>query len=148
MITVRTEPVRSGLVAREWAMDYAMVPGSVRLIRMHLRRQLTVMGWHGDLEDAVVIASELASNAVKHAWIAGELLTVRAAVLDDSTLQIDVADPAGVFPGFGEMTYPPADVEGGRGLLLARNLGASLSWFLRESGGKTVRAHLAMRIWP
>ncbi|MFE2595960.1 ATP-binding protein [Streptomyces sp. NPDC057617] len=145
---MRVKPVDSRSVAHEWASDYAMVPGSVRLVRTHIRQRLTVVGWRGDADDAETIASELASNAVEHAQVAGELLTVRAAVLDDGTLVLDLSDPVGAFPHFGEMTYLPADAEGGRGLLLVEALGARLTWFLRDRGGKTVRAHLAMRCWP
>lgn len=129
-------------VAREWSMDYAMVYGSVRLARIHVRRHLTAMGWRGDVEDAALIASELVSNAISHGRIVGELLTVRAAVLEDGSLLLDVFDPVREFPRFGEATHPPNDAEGGRGLLVVRALGATVSWFLHQDTGKTVRAHL------
>ncbi|MGW6604042.1 ATP-binding protein [Streptomyces sp. NPDC055036] len=138
----RTEPVDTVPVACEWSMNYTMVHGSVRLARIHVRRHLTVMRWRGDVEDAVLIVSELVSNAINHGHVSGHLLTVRAAVLEDGGLVIDVSDPVGAFPHFTELSCPPGDVEDGRGLPLIHGLGASLSWFLRHGDGKTVRAQL------
>ncbi|MFE4536549.1 ATP-binding protein [Streptomyces scopuliridis] len=129
-------------VAREWSMNYTMVHGSVRLARIHVRRHLTVMRWRGDVEDAALIVSELVTNAINHGRISGHLLTVRAAVLEDGGLFIDVSEPVGAFPRFTELSCPPGDVEGGRGLAVVHGLGASLSWFLRQGDGKTVRAQL------
>ncbi|WP_052744637.1 ATP-binding protein [Streptomyces odonnellii] len=126
-------------------MDYTMVHGSVRLARIHIRRRLGLLAWHGDVEDAALIASELLSNAISHGRVVGEFMSVRLAVLADGALVLDVSDPVGAFPRFGEMAHPSDDAEGGRGLLLVRNLGASLSWFPRRNGGKTVRAHLPAR---
>ncbi|MFF5563572.1 ATP-binding protein [Streptomyces sp. NPDC012623] len=136
----RTESAETFSVAREWSLKYTMVPGSVRLARIHVRRHVTAMGWRGDVEDAVLIASELVSNAIAHARVPEELLTVRAAVLDEGALLVDVSDPVccfGAVGGEGE------EAESGRGLVIARGLGAFVSWFLREGGGgKTVRAYV------
>nr|WSZ96845.1 ATP-binding protein [Streptomyces sp. NBC_00857] len=140
MIVTRIEPIETVPVACERSMDYAIAPGSVRLARMHVRRHLEVMGWCGDMEDAALVVSELVSNGVNHGSLPGELLTVRAAVLEDACLLLDVSDPIPVFPNFNEMACPRDDSECGRGLLLIRALGFGLSWFVRQEG-KTVRAH-------
>lgn len=129
-------------MACEWSMDYTMVYGSVRLARIHVRQHVMLMGWRGDVEDAVLVVSELVSNSISHGLVVGELLTVRAALLEDGGLLLDVSDPVGAFPHLGEIAHPPDDAEGGRGLLVMRALGAGVSWFLRQGGGKTVRAHL------
>ena len=137
-----TEPVGTMPVACGWSMDYTMVDGSVRLVRIHLGRALALMGWRGDREDAVVIVSELVTNAICHGRLPGELLTVRVSLLEDGGLVLDVSDPLGVFPGFGEQGEPAVDEERGRGLLLVRGLGARLSWHRRPGYGKTVRAYV------
>lgn len=133
-------------VIHEWAMDYTMVDRSVRLTRIQTRGVLTVWTWPGDVDDAVLIVSELVTNAIRHAHVAGEFLRLRLAVLEDAALLIDVSDPLPVFgAAAGPVSPPPpaAEAEGKRGLRLVRCLGAKLSYFLRaEDGGKTVRARL------
>jgi anti-sigma regulatory factor (Ser/Thr protein kinase) len=137
-----TTPVGSVPVVREWSMDYTMLYGSVSLVRIHVRRHLGLMDWRGDVEDAVLIASELASNSIDHARVVNESLSVRAAVLEDGSLLLDVSDPVAAFPGFDEATEPGEEEERGRGLLVVRGLGGRLSWQLRQDGGKIVRAHV------
>ncbi|CAM5285697.1 hypothetical protein GCM10010329_19620 [Streptomyces spiroverticillatus] len=124
-------------VLREWSTACDPTPSAVALARTRTRTQLTVLGWTGDVEDAVLVVSELVTNAVRHAYVAGHVPWLRLAVLESGGLWVDVSDAvAGFGPGAkGE--------EGGRGLQLVRNLGR-LSWFLRAEPqcGKTVRVHL------
>jgi anti-sigma regulatory factor (Ser/Thr protein kinase) len=139
----RTALVGAVPVARVWSMDYTMVYGSVALARIHVSRNLMAMSWLGDVEDVVLIVSELVSNAISHGRIVGELLTARVTVLEDGGLLLDVSDPLAAFPHFDEaLLCPPDDAEGGRGILIVLALGAQLSWFPRPGGGKTVRAYL------
>ncbi|WP_308376191.1 ATP-binding protein [Streptomyces sp. ISL-99] len=143
MIEARTEAAAP--VFCEWSMGYTMVEGSVGLARIHTRRQLTTWNWTGDVQDAAIIVSELVTNAVWHAHKRGHVLGLRLAVLEDHTLVIDVSDPIAAFPGFTHADRPaaPSDQdERGRGLLVARALGAEVTWFLRRHIGKTVRATL------
>ncbi|MFJ2114093.1 MULTISPECIES: ATP-binding protein [unclassified Streptomyces] len=143
---MRTMRIGAVPVARVWSTDYAMVEGSVGLARIHVRRNLTAMGWAGDVEDMVLIVSELVSNAINHGRIVGETLTVRVAVLEEGGLLLDVSDRLAVFPHFDEvLACPPDDAEGGRGLLVIRAVGAQLEWFPCRGGGKTVRAHVVAR---
>ncbi|MEV7423904.1 ATP-binding protein [Streptomyces sp. NPDC091212] len=135
----RATPVVTGPIGREWSLHYTTVSGSVRLARIHVRRHVTAMGWQGDVEDAVVIASELVSNAIVHGRITGESLTVRMAVLEDGALHLDVSDPVGCL---SVLVEKGTEAESGRGLVIVRGLGAFISWFLREGGGKTVRAYV------
>ncbi|MEV7085911.1 ATP-binding protein [Streptomyces sp. NPDC093085] len=139
---MKTESVEAVSVAREWSLHYTMVPGSVHLARIHVRRHVTGMGWRGDVEEAVLIASELVSNSVVHARVPGELLTLSAAVLNNGGLLLDVSDPVGAFHCVDAVAEQRVDAESGRGLVIVRGLGAHLSWFLREGGGKTVRAYV------
>ncbi|MEB8338037.1 ATP-binding protein [Streptomyces endophyticus] len=145
MGTLDSTPVVTAAARCQWQMDYTMIYGSVRLARLHTRRQLSLWGWAGDQYDATVIVSELVTNAISHGRTVGHLLRVQLAILEDDTLRIDVSDPVASFPHISESPQADAGVEDerGRGLHLIRALGGDLSWFLREEGGKTVRAHLA-----
>ncbi|MFW6694305.1 ATP-binding protein, partial [Streptomyces sp. MAR4 CNX-425] len=74
----------------------------------------------------------------------GRRVWVRLAVREDGALVIDVSDPqAALPPRVPDQAPPGPEEERGRGLFLARGLGAELSWFPREFVGKTVRATLA-----
>ncbi|MFJ8556988.1 ATP-binding protein [Streptomyces microflavus] len=140
------DPQTVAPVEQEWSLGYSMVRGSVPLARIHTRRMLTLWQWDGDIEDAVLILSELAANAVRYARKPDALVGVRLALLEDRMLLIDVSDPMPAFPGFGSIVAPtPAQVSG-RGICLARALGARVGWFLSAGGsGKTVRAELLPR---
>ncbi len=130
-------------VVRERSAGYPMGSSAVRLARIHVRRQLTVWRWRGDVQDAVLIVSELVTNAVHHGRKVGHELWLRLAVLEDGSLLIDVSDPVGAFARFGECEEPADDQERGRGLRVVRELGGEITWFLREHCGKTVRVRLS-----
>lgn len=126
------------LLTHDWTMGYPMTLRSVRLARLQVRRRLTMWNWPGEIEDAVLVTSELVANAVVHGRIPGHELRVRIVELDDWLLSIEVSDPVLAFPD-----VRPRDLgERGRGLIVVRQLADSLDWFLRESVGKTVRARL------
>ncbi|WBB63873.1 ATP-binding protein [Streptomyces sp. WMMC500] len=130
----------------EWAMRYTMVKRSVRLTRIHTRRTLTGWSWHGDIDDAVLVVSELVTNAVQHGRLAGHLLALRLTLLECGALVIDVSDPVPGFPNFAGALARDADPphrERGRGLLVVARLGGEITWFERRFCGKTVRARLA-----
>ncbi|MFD7409795.1 ATP-binding protein, partial [Streptomyces sp. NPDC059866] len=60
--------------------------------------------------------------------------------LEDGALLVDVSDPVASLPAV-PTDAPDRAVESGRGLFLVQQF-ASLCWFLRGDGGKTVRAQL------
>ncbi|MFJ2739537.1 ATP-binding protein [Streptomyces sp. NPDC087440] len=124
-------------VTREWSTACDPTPRAAALARTRARAQLTVFGWEGDVEDAVLVVSELVTNAVRHAYAPGRVPWLRLALLEGGGLLVDVSDAVDGFV--------PRDTseEGGRGLQLVRNLG-QLSWFLRAAPqcGKTVRVQL------
>ncbi|MBA2949584.1 ATP-binding protein [Streptomyces himalayensis] len=64
------------------------------------------------------------------------------AALEDECLVIEVSDPVPAFSRFDEVIKAGPEDERGRGLHLIRQFGGEVTWFLRESGGKTVRAVL------
>ncbi|RII19583.1 Histidine kinase-, DNA gyrase B-, and HSP90-like ATPase [Streptomyces sp. YIM 130001] len=105
--------------------------------RARTRLLLTVWRWSGDVEDAVLVVSELVTNAVRHAARPGRVLVLRLAVLENGTLLVDVSDPV---PGLGPTGT--ATSECGRGLSIVRALCTRVEWFLRPHTGKTVRAQM------
>ncbi|MGW7196230.1 ATP-binding protein [Streptomyces chryseus] len=130
-------------VVRECSAGYPMTAAAARLARIRVRRRLTLWAWPGDVQDAVLVVSELVTNAVHHGHKAGHELWLRLAVLEDGSLLIDVSDPVEVFPRFGAHPEPAEGEERGRGLRLVRGLGGEVGWFLRRHRGKTVRVRLA-----
>lgn len=123
-------------------MGYTMVYGSVALTRTHARRRLAAWGWTGDAYDAVLIVSELVSNAINHGKRVGHELCLKLALLEEGTLVIEVSDPVAELPGFGGGLEPGEDDECGRGLLVVRQLAGDVTWFTRPHVGKTVRVTL------
>ncbi|MEU1280441.1 ATP-binding protein [Streptomyces sp. NPDC005805] len=131
-------------VAQEWSLGYSMVKGSVPLARIHARRMLTLWQWAGDVEDVVLILSELIANAVRHAGEPGILAGVRLAMLEDGTLLIDVSDPMPAFPGFGSIVAPCPTEVSGRGICLARPWGPVSA----GSRTRTAAARPCAPSWP
>ncbi|MFI7318489.1 ATP-binding protein [Streptomyces venezuelae] len=130
--------------ARDWVMGYPMAPATVRLARRHVRRRLTSWAWTGDIDDAVLVVSELLANAVCHGRIPGHHVWLRLAVEEGEGLVVDVSDPVPVFPGFDGSAGTALDEgESGRGLLMVRQLAVDFGWFARTGVGKTVRARVA-----
>jgi len=131
----------TSLLTPDWSISYPMTPRSVRLARLHTRRRLTLWNWPGEIEDAVLVTSELVANAVRHGKVPGHEVWLRVAVGEENAaLTIDVSDST---PAFPVVTQAPG-AENGRGLLVVAALSASLDWFLRGDIGKTVRVQLAV----
>lgn len=126
-------------VTHEWSMGYTMVYGSVALTRRHALRRLAMWGWAGDTYDAVLIVSELVSNAISHGRRVGHELHLKLALLECGALVIEVSDPVAEFPGFDRSSEAREGEECGRGLLVVRRLGGEITWFARPHVGKTVR---------
>lgn len=133
----------TALPTRNWFSSYPMTPASARLARQHSRIRLTAWQWAGDLDDAVLVVSELVANAARHGKATGRHLWLRLALTDEDELIVDVSDPGRTFPGFEGGAVTPG--EGGRGLLVVRQLTEEFGWFLRAGHGKTVRAKLPRR---
>ncbi|MGX2996969.1 ATP-binding protein [Streptomyces sp. JNUCC 64] len=126
-------------VTGEWSMTCPLTPRAVGLVRRRSGRALDLLGWPGDRDAAVLVVSELATNAVVHAAAPARSLGLRLAVLADGALLVDVSDPVPGPPDAPDTAVGP-DAEGGRGLALVRAL-AALSWLPGENG-KTARALL------
>jgi PAS domain S-box-containing protein len=103
------------------AATFEPVGRSVATARAFVRDTLHGWGFSDVVDDAVVLTSELVTNAVVHAGTAADLLCLRY----DSAVRIEVADryPEREVPlqGTARRTSGP-DREGGRGLMLCAAL--------------------------
>lgn len=117
-------------------------PEDLGTLRAHLRRALAASRgrapWPEDaVDDVVLVASELATNAVRHAtgpvWV--RLLCDGAGVVVDVVDHDPAAEPAVAPSG------RPGG--GGFGLVLARRLAQDVGWFTTPRGRKHVWARFA-----
>ncbi|MFD8596468.1 SpoIIE family protein phosphatase [Kitasatospora sp. NPDC059646] len=134
------------MVTARAAATFEPVDRSAAAARGFVRDAL--LGW--DLpevvDDAVVLVSELVTNAVVHAGTAAEVACLR----EEDTVRIEVTDrhPERGLPSFANVTlnsdrYADPDGEGGRGLLMCSAL--SSSWGVEYAAGrKTVWFRLAL----
>ncbi|WP_175410909.1 ATP-binding protein [Streptomyces sp. TRM64462] len=114
-------------------------PSSVGRARRALRTALA--GWNAEAveDEAVLVLSELLTNAVQHAQAPGRPLATRFTRLPDGGVRIEVHDASEAHPK--PTTPQPPDAEAGRGLHLVTALAAS--WGVtRQEGGKTTWAEL------
>lgn len=126
---------------RSGVFDLPAVPAAVGLARASVRRLLDRWGTgDGTTDNAVLVISELVTNAVKHT--ASDRIVCRVQV-DGRLLHIEVEDEnrAGTLP---TRRRPGPDDQGGRGLLLVGML--SGDWGVRDAphgSGRVVWAVLA-----
>ncbi|WP_435060410.1 SpoIIE family protein phosphatase [Streptomyces sp. bgisy060] len=112
---------RSAVITARATASFEPVGRSVAAARAFVRD--TLQGWgHPELvDDAVVLTSELVTNAVVHAGTAAEVLCLRS----DDSIRIEVADryPEREVPvQAGGPAFANPDRENGRGLLLCAAL--------------------------
>ncbi|MEU6842907.1 ATP-binding protein [Streptomyces sp. NPDC046716] len=116
-------------------------PASVGLARLRVRDHLAVWGHTGPaeaLDTAILLVSELATNAVRHGPVREREFEVAVTVLADGSCFIEVSDASSAEP---EMKAPcPADDENGRGLHLVEALAEAWGVWHRGRHGKTVWA--------
>jgi chemotaxis response regulator CheB len=119
------------------AIDLPHDPASVLLARQFVREKLT--GWRLDalLDDAFLVVSELATNAIRHAGSAYRVGLSRTS----TAVRIEVRDAG---PGTPEPQPPSNTAENGRGLLLVAAIAASWGIEDGDRGGKVVWAELAV----
>lgn len=102
-----------------------------RQARWWLAEVLREHGLEHELHDVMVMVSELATNAVKHAEGAFELV----ASLDGDRLRIEVHDADPTVP---QAHWVPAGATSGRGLLIVETLSDAWGVTALEGGGKSV----------
>ncbi len=120
-VTVRESVKVAGLVER------------VRVVRLFVG---AVLGpGHPCGDDAMLLASELFANSLRHSssGLPGETVTVTVTV-GAGAVRVEVADRSG--PGLPELRPAGADAEDGRGLGIVERLAERWGW--RQRGGRTV----------
>lgn len=92
-----------------------------------------------DADVAVLLTSELVTNAVTHGTPTAGTFVLLTIACDAATLRVDVHDGSGNLPVLdaGPIEEAPEEAETGRGLLLVTSLSAEWG-FYRTSGGKAV----------
>jgi len=112
---------RSSVITARAAASFEPVGRSVASARSFVRDTLQGWGFADIVDDAVVLTSELVTNAVVHAGTAADVLCLRS----DDGVRIEVADryPEREIPLQGHpSTMGSPDREGGRGLQLCAAL--------------------------
>ncbi|MFE0733621.1 SpoIIE family protein phosphatase [Streptomyces sp. NPDC058855] len=113
---------RSAVITARATATFEPVGRSVAAARAFVRD--TLQGWgHPELvDDAVVLTSELVTNAVVHAGTAAEVLCLRS----EDSIRVEVADryPEREVPVQGGHSPGSPDRENGRGLLLCAAIAA------------------------
>lgn len=130
-------PALGTLVHRSFVRVYRGRAGQVAAVRADLRRLL------GDcplVDDALICASELATNAVRHSASGqpGGRFTVRADLRPGCWVRIEVKDQGGPWSG------PAEDTERGHGLDIVRRIAADWG----ADGSCRSRALWALLEWP
>jgi anti-sigma regulatory factor (Ser/Thr protein kinase) len=120
------------------AFTLPSTPYSVQMARFYIRAALTYHDLGDFTEDAEMVASELVTNAIKHAGAPKFGLEVMR-LAGPGAVAVIVTDPSPHPPVKRE---PPAVAEHGRGLHIVDALSASWGW-RPEDPGKAVYAILA-----
>jgi anti-sigma regulatory factor (Ser/Thr protein kinase) len=144
-------PDLAGLIGKipAWTGDRAVRPlpprpESAALARDFTRAALRHWGMSDRGDVAILIVSELVTNALRHAvlstqWMPGEHPITLSLLRGDHDLLCVVMDPASSVP---VRKTPDAAAEGGRGLQVVESCSASWGWQPADGGGKVVWALL------
>jgi anti-sigma regulatory factor (Ser/Thr protein kinase) len=119
------------------AQQFGSDSDSPRQARWWLASLLRRNGLDHELHDVMVMVSELATNAVKHAAGTFEV----AAYSDGDRLRVEVSDAD---PSVPQVQWVPAGATSGRGLLIVETLSDAWGVSAREGGGKAVWFELAV----
>ncbi|MFI0237735.1 ATP-binding protein [Streptomyces sp. NPDC016845] len=116
-----TETLATPAPCREYWFALPATPASARAARTTVRDRLGVWQMPEDTsDDAILLVSELATNAVLHTD-SERLLCYLTLTVDGQCLRIEVHD-GGRAPLRPPAPQPDPDQEGGRGLILVREL--------------------------
>ncbi|MFI0774558.1 ATP-binding protein [Streptomyces sp. NPDC021212] len=124
-----------------WKQRFTPVPPSVHRARHAAEAELR--GWGvapGSALVALLVLSELATNAVRHGRVPGRYYEVRIAYDAEKLVGIEVSDPGDGLPVVGDAA---PDAERGRGLAIVEAFAEA--WGVRERlVGKTVWARVRL----
>lgn len=136
-------------------LTLAAVPSAAGCSRQFVRLALARWGLSRLINDAELVASELATNAIQATGVTDTdakwsdlsgLATIHVrALLFDASVVVEVwdRDPAGPVP----QEFTDAE-EGGRGLAIVAVLAANWDWFPAPQGGKVIWAELLIPPYP
>lgn len=117
----------------EW-IEFASDAAAPALARQFVAERMTKLFPRGIVEDALILTSELVTNAVRHG--AGRVLLFLA--LDAALVEVDVHDGGPGRPPL-EATRPGDEVPGGRGLFIVEAIATDWGVVPDPDGeGKTV----------
>ncbi|MFF4992544.1 ATP-binding protein [Streptosporangium saharense] len=112
-------------------LGQVVLPGevsSIPLARRHVRNLLVSVG-HTDNDDALLLVTELVTNAVRHSRSGrpGEQVTVSVAI-HDGTIHVDVTDAGSADRQPRLRSGMSTDSGGGRGLWLLQEIASTWGW--------------------
>ncbi|WP_405756199.1 ATP-binding protein [Streptomyces sp. NBC_00073] len=125
-------------VVRRWRREAGCVP----LARAELRKALADWGLSELEGDALLVASELVTNAVRHAIAPRDREIETRYVRLGNGVRVEVHDTSPVRPVVGE---PDQDDDGGRGLCLVAVVADRWAVGARVGPGKRVWAELSVK---
>ncbi|MEN3582593.1 ATP-binding protein [Streptomyces sp. ZYX-F-203] len=135
------------VTVRAFAQRLSATRRGARLARRLAAHQLDIWGVpHGTSasDAAVLIVAELSANAVLHGRVPGRDFALRLSHTPATgLLRIEVSD---THPALPARLLPPADSEGGRGLVLVDVLAARWGVAERTGPGKTVWAEVDLAV--
>jgi anti-sigma regulatory factor (Ser/Thr protein kinase) len=127
--------------AQTWRMQFTSTARCVSLVRTQVKKKLCDWGFaHSAVTTAVLVASELAANAVVHGHVPGHLFEVQLTGSAETCL-IEVSDRS---PRLPRALAATADDEHGRGLQLTAALSLDVGHRPHNPVGKTLWARLPM----
>ena len=121
-----------------WSLTLPRDLASLAIARAYVRQQLHTWSLPGLVDSAVMIASELAGNAVEHAKSGFDL---RLVIRSGRTLRVEVLDHG---PGSPDLRPQDVGAERGRGLHLVSQFAEAWGVEPIEGNGKKVWAELSI----
>ncbi|MFD6193701.1 ATP-binding protein [Streptomyces olivaceus] len=141
-----TQQPQGIVTVRAFAQRFSATRRGARLARRLAAHQLDTWGvTHGTSasDAALLIVAELSANAVLHGRVPGRDFALRLVHTPAAgLLRVEVSD---THPALPARLLPPADADGGRGLLLVETLASRWGVTERTGPGKTVWAELDLR---
>ncbi|WP_369144668.1 ATP-binding protein [Streptomyces sp. R44] len=146
-ITTQLSGVSPYLGSRIFSLRFTSTPRGARLARRLVAVRLDEWGvpyGTGAHETVVLVAAELAANAVRHGHVPGRDFHLLLRVADVARIEVSDTRAERVPPRPGRLPEPEL-LEGGRGLLLVEALADRWGWCPRlRAPGKTVWAECAL----